>query len=48
MSKIAVVTGGTSAIGKETALYLPKNGSTLKDQTRPPCTWRTTAARCMS
>ena len=29
MSKIAVVTGGTSGIGKETALYLAKNGCTV-------------------
>lgn len=29
MSKIAVVTGGTSGIGRETALYLAKNGCTV-------------------
>ena len=34
MSKIAVVTGGTSDIGKETALYLAKNGCTVYELSR--------------
>ena len=34
MSKIAVVTGGTSGIGKETALYLAKNGCTVYELSR--------------
>ena len=34
MSKIAVVTGGTSGIGRETALYLAKNGCTVYELSR--------------
>ena len=34
MSKIALVTGGTSGIGKETALYLAKNGCTVYELSR--------------
>ena len=34
MSKIAVVTGGTSGIGKETALYLAKHGCTVYELSR--------------
>lgn len=34
MSKIAVVTGGTSGIGKETALFLAKNGCTVYELSR--------------
>lgn len=34
MSKVAVVTGGTSGIGKETALYLAKNGCTVYELSR--------------
>ena len=34
MSKIAVVTGGTSGIGRETALYLTQNGCTVYELSR--------------
>ena len=34
MSKIAVITGGTSGIGRETALYLAKNGCTVYELSR--------------
>ena len=34
MSKIAVITGGTSGIGRETALYLAKNGCTVYELMR--------------
>ena len=34
MSKIALVTGGTSGIGKETALFLAKNGCTVYELSR--------------
>jgi len=34
MSKIAIVTGGTSGIGRETALYLTQNGCTVYELSR--------------
>lgn len=34
MSKIAVITGGTSGIGRETALYLAKNGCSVYELSR--------------
>lgn len=34
MNKIAVVTGGTSGIGRETALYLTQNGCTVYELSR--------------
>ena len=34
MSKVAVITGGTSGIGRETALYLAKNGCTVYELSR--------------
>ena len=40
MSKIAVITGGTSGIGRETALYLAKNGCTVYELSRREGAWR--------